>query len=147
MWSLLLKIFLTYVWTNADDILTNTVFFSNCKPEYEKNIFIGKIFGVGLIMIVCLLGAYGINLIPFFNLNILGFIPIFMGVKYFINYKKQKVSSKNEYSVKEIFLFTISNCSNNLAVIIPAFHNYSLITLIVVFFSIFSVYSNSMFCF
>ena len=130
---MLLKILLTYIGTNADDILTNTIFFSNCKIECEKNIFIGKILGVSLIMIICLLGAYGVNLIPFSHLNILGIIPIVIGIKYFISFKMQKVSCKNEYTLKEIFLFTISNCSNNIAIIIPTFHNFSITSLIIVF--------------
>ena len=130
---MLLKIFLAYIGTNADDILTNTVFFSNCKSESEKNIFIGKFLGVGLIMIFCLTGAYGINIIPFSNLNLLGIIPILIGIKYLIDYKIQKITNKNEYKIKEIFLFTISNCSNNIAIIIPTFYNYSILSLFIVF--------------
>lgn len=132
---MLLKIILAYIGTNADDMLTNTVFFSNCDLKYTKNIFIGKIFGVGLIMFVCLLGAYGVNLIPFKNLNLLGCIPIILGLKYSISYKMQKISNKNKYTVSEIFLFTVSNCSNNIAIIIPTFHNYSIAFLIIVFFA------------
>ena len=86
-------------------------------------------------MFVCLLGAYGVNLIPFRNLNLLGCIPIILGLKYFISYKMQKISNKNKYTVSEIFLFTVSNCSNNIAIIIPTFHNYSIAFLIIVFFA------------
>lgn len=118
-----------FVSTNLDDIFILAAFFAN--PEFEaKNIVLGQYLGFVLLLMASSLAYFAQFFIPFQWISLLGFIPLFMGIRGLIKLwkpKNQDISPENDIrygkgrKVGVVALVTVINGGDNLGVYVPLF--------------------------
>nr|WP_242590604.1 cadmium resistance transporter [Enterococcus sp. MSG2901] len=145
---------ISFISTNIDDIFILTILFSQVgKNLSKKDIVFGQYLGVGLLVLISILASHSLNRIQTEYLGLLGFIPIFLGIKSWFDFVKnkkrtsfiEKETSADETDLPDeklltsglrphflnVTLLTIGNGSNNIGIYIPLFSRYSFIDLII----------------
>lgn len=164
MTSLIITNIISFVSTNLDDIFVLTIFFSQVGSKVKKtDVVFGQYLGIGLLVLISITASYGLSFISSDKLGLLGFIPIILGIKSWIDYKKESrnaVSSEvdkerveNQITVENagnknilagiirpqilnVMFVTIANGADNIGIYIPLFSRYSpsqLVITIIVF--------------
>lgn len=121
--------FISFVATNLDDMIINTFFFSLASGTKEiKNIVFGKYLGTWILIIISILSAQGLKWIPVEYIRFLGFIPIALGLRGFLNKHDEDGSPPDSDSSRLIWnvtIVTVANGADNLGVYIPLFAGFS----------------------
>lgn len=148
MCSSVITSIVSFASTNIDDIFVLMILFAQLDLKKDrKNIVIGQYLGIGILVMVSLLGAFGLQFVPQKYVGLLGIVPIILGIKSYIEYKREK---KNEISEKtsngdlsdkktksnatgilSVMMFTVANGADNIGVYMPLFAAYSVAQLIV----------------
>lgn len=156
MISTIITAFVSFVSTNIDDIFVLMLFFSQINNIMTKrNIIIGQYFGIGVLTVVSIIGALGISVIPREYVGLLGLVPIYLGIKEYVDYKKESKDKKNEEqqghhdienseleeriyikenciitfinpSILKVASVTLANGGDNIGIYIPLFTSMSL---------------------
>ncbi|MEQ7179995.1 cadmium resistance transporter [Enterococcus thailandicus] len=144
---------ISFISTNIDDIFILTILFSQVgKNLSKKDIVLGQYLGVGLLVLFSILASHSLNRIQTEYLGLLGIIPIFLGIKSWLDFVKnkkrtasiEKDSSANKADLTDetlltsglrphflnVTLLTLGNGSNNIGIYVPLFSRYSVIDLI-----------------
>ncbi|WP_270608785.1 cadmium resistance transporter [Enterococcus thailandicus] len=144
---------ISFISTNIDDIFILTILFSQVgKNLSKKDIVFGQYLGVGLLVLFSILASHSLNRIQTEYLGLLGIIPIFLGIKSWLDFVKnkkrtasiEKDSSANKADLTDetlltsglrphflnVTLLTLGNGSNNIGIYVPLFSRYSVIDLI-----------------
>lgn len=122
---------MSYVGTNIDDILVDTLFFAATNsPKDTRRIVIGKYLGVGLLVVLSLLGAFGLQLLPERYLGLLGLVPLAMGIKAIADLLRGDGEEAENTHIRgnltlTVMLVTLANGGDNLGVYIPLFAGFS----------------------
>lgn len=91
MISAVITAFISFASTNIDDIFVLMLFFSQVGDQLQKrHIIIGQYLGIVTLLLISIMGAAGLNLIPRQYTGLLGIIPIILGIKEWLKYKKEK---------------------------------------------------------
>lgn len=130
----------SFVGTNIDDIFINTLFFSEVDTKAKtRSVVIGKYLGIGALVFISLLGAFGLSFISQQYIGFLGIIPIILGVKEWLCYVKSNDSEETDDLRKKsgglilnVMLVTMANGADNIGVYIPLFAGFKLWQLITV---------------
>lgn len=145
---------ISFISTNIDDIFILTILFSQVgKNLSKKDIVLGQYLGVGLLVLFSILASHSLNRIQTEYLGLLGIIPIFLGIKSWLDFVKnkkrtasiEKDSSANKADLTDetlltsglrphflnVTLLTLGNGSNNIGIYVPLFSRYSVIDLII----------------
>ena len=159
MISVIITAFVSFASTNIDDIFVLMVFFSQISEQTRKHhIIMGQYLGIAILLFVSILGSAGLNLIPQQYTGGLGVIPIFLGIREWIKYKKEKKAAGNSTTdlddeikqvkvgkkekiksvltklihpaVLNVSLVTIANGADNIGVYIPLFMKLNTLELI-----------------
>lgn len=136
-----IALIISFVGTNIDDIFINTLFFAQAKSRRDiRSVVIGKYAGIGGLVLLSLLGAFGLQFIPQQYINFLGIVPIALGVKEWIgNIRKHsdETGRESETTLKQsrglifnVMFVTIANGADNIGVYIPLFAGYTVIQII-----------------
>lgn len=94
-------------------------------------IIAGQYCGIGTLAVLSILGALGTQMIPPEYIGLLGFLPLFLGIRSWITYrnaqKKQTshASEPTKIHFFSVFLLTMANGSDNIGVYIPVFSGYT----------------------
>lgn len=100
MISAIATAFVSFASTNIDDIFVLMVFFSQIGGQMQKrHIIIGQYLGIVILLFVSILGSAGLNLIPQEYTGLFGVVPILLGIKEWLKFRKEKkaaANSKNE---------------------------------------------------
>lgn len=132
---------LCFIATTIDDIFLDMLFFARATTRRQvQSIVIGKYIGMGILVLLSCLGAYGLQFMSEKYFGLLGFIPIAIGLKEGFIYLKNKSDDDDLEEQPElskgfmwsVVLVTISSGADNIGVYIPLFANYSFIQMIVV---------------
>lgn len=121
--------------TNLDDIFILMLFFSQTNRGFTNvHVIIGQYLGIGVLVIISLIGALGVFIIPQHFMGLLGFIPLYMGLKQWLKNRrcdmeeKQQVSSPGNGDVSgyrsgiaRVAAVTIANGGDNIGIYIPFF--------------------------
>ena len=143
MISVIISAVVSFISTNIDDILVLMILFSKAdSKEKRKHIFIGQYIGIGILVLISVLGAIGLSIVPEKYVGFLGFIPIFIGIKEFYEYKTDKeedtevleieedsakasiLNSLKKYiplDVVKVSMISIANGADNIGIYIPMF--------------------------
>ena len=121
--------------TNIDDLLVLMLFFS--QPSFTKTqIYLGQYLGLGGIVVCSLVGFLGGLLIPQAWIGLLGFLPIFLGIRAIVSREEgdeiQGATLPNNAITKFLLRFiqpqilsvaivTFANGADNIATYIPLF--------------------------
>ncbi|MBQ8638967.1 MAG: cadmium resistance transporter [Lachnospiraceae bacterium] len=123
----------SFVGTNIDDMFINTLFFSEAETGADRNCIVcGKYLGTGILVLLSILGAFGLQFLPQRFIGCLGLIPIGLGVKEIIGSLKSKGideadedAEKSTNRVINTALITMANGADNIGVYIPLFAGFA----------------------
>ena len=143
MMTLTIMAIISFVSTNIDDIFVVMLFFAQVNGKLKNHhVIIGQYLGIGILVGLSVLGAFGLQSVPQKYIGLLGLIPIALGIKAWVDFKRNKADSDQEESVGSksfrfgiisVALVTLSNGADNVGVYIPLFSAYSLDQLLWVF--------------
>lgn len=143
MLEIVIAAIISFIGTNIDDIFINTLFFAQADTQHKiRSVIIGKYFGMGTLVLLSLLGAYGLQFVPQQYIGLLGLIPIVLGVRELIKAQrakrvsaKEKLENQSEPSrgmALNVALVTMANGADNIGVYIPLFASYSVVQMLAV---------------
>lgn len=138
---------ISFISTNIDNIFVMMLLYAQVNEGLKKkHIVIGQYLGLAILVAVSILGAFGLNFIPQKYIGLLGLLPIALGVKEWVKYKKEKriFHTANEEACTEtvainainseilnVMIVAVANGADNIGVYIPLFTGYSATQLIV----------------
>ena len=118
-----------FVGTNIDDIFIDAIFYSEADTKQKRVcVLFGKYIGIGLLVLVSLLGAFVFQKIPTTYIGFLGLIPIALGIKEIILYRKDdddEVEMRGKGFLSRVILITVVNGADNIGVYVPLFAPYT----------------------
>lgn len=120
---------LAFTATNIDDMFVNMLLFATSSGKnQDRAIVTGKFLGTALLLAVSWLGAFGVQLLAGDFLQLLGFVPVALGIKEIIAYKKAGNADVYEYSVHStagVTLITLAGGADNIGVYLPLLGSFS----------------------
>ncbi|PEV10808.1 quaternary ammonium transporter [Bacillus thuringiensis] len=147
--------------TNIDDIFILLVIFSQVRTEVIRKegravrekatrkklyIVIGQYLGFSMIIFLCIIGSLSSFFIPVSWIGLLGFVPIYMGVKGLFSLRSNKsneVIDNTSDSLFKVAAITLANGADNISIYIPMFASQTLetnIVTLVIFFSMIAIW-------
>lgn len=156
MINIVLTAFISFVSTNIDDIFVLMLFFSQINNDIKnQHIVIGQYLGIGALITLSIIGALGVSVIPHDYVGLLGLAPIYLGIKSYIDNKKESKAEENPIqhesqndennkiiettqniisfiknlinpNIVKVFSVTFANGADNIGVYVPLFTNMSL---------------------
>jgi len=160
--STIITALVSFFSTNIDDIFILMLFFSQVNKDIKvKHIVIGQYLGIGALTAISIAGALGISIIPQEYVGLLGLVPIYLGIKEYIEYKKEiknnveeEVQDTEENIQEQVVLnqenktlvsirkfispnilkvagVTIANGGDNIGIYIPVFSNMKLYSILI----------------
>lgn len=136
MFETFILIITSFIGTNIDDIFINTLFFSEAKTKADnRNIVLGKYLGIGALILLSVLGAFGVQFLPQQYIGYLGLVPIGLGIKEIIVTVKARkpdttddadeLEQKSANKILNTVLITMANGADNIGVYIPLFAGFA----------------------
>lgn len=122
-----------FIATNVDDLFLLSLWF--VKRSRFPTVLLGQLVGFSAILVLSLVGYWGVRLLPQSYVHWLGLAPVAIGIKQLI-LSDDKVSRVQVESAWNVAVITFANGSDNLAVYIPLFgkNSPSQVGLIVIIF-------------
>ena len=141
---------MSFIGTNLDNIFLLMLFFTQAQGNFKRGYVVaGQYIGMGFLVLISLLGAFGLNLLPQEYIGLLGLLPIAIATKEWLGHKKVSRDNDDEPEEKptenkvlkgiksisariirpeilSITLITIANGGDNISIYIPLFSTYSL---------------------
>ena len=111
-----------YISTNIDDIFVLMILLAQAKKKHS--LITGHFLGVGLITLISMLGALGLQNLPLKYVGILGLVPIALGIKAWFQRNDQEVEA-NAMGQLSMAMITLGNGADNVGVYIPLFTGFS----------------------
>lgn len=121
-----------FIATNMDDLLISMFLYAEAKTKREaRAVSAGKYLGIAFLVILSLLGAYGLSFVPSEVTGLFGLLPIILGVREWIDRKREDSASEEDaasgHSVQRmgtalrVAMITAANGADNIGVYIPLF--------------------------
>lgn len=132
--------------TNIDDIFVLMMFFSSSMTFPVKQVVLGQYIGIGLLVAISALGSFISLAVPTYIIALLGIVPIVIGVKKLIMFRKKNESNskqavqnkkKNNLVFAAVAAVTFSNGGDNIGVYTPLFAKYNSVSQITALATIF----------
>ena len=119
-----------FVGTNLDDIFMDTLLFSGEKTGSGRwAVAAGKYLGIGILILLSVLGAFGLQFLPEQYLGFLGLLPIALGIRELIGAFREEEEEENTRRssglVLNAALITLANGADNIGVYIPLFSGFA----------------------
>ena len=133
MLEVIISAVMSFVGTNIDDLFVDTIFFAGVEEgkAQVRRIVIGKYLGIGALVLVSLLGAFGLQLLPGKYIGFLGLVPMGLGIKAGVEYFKERSDTDKVECLQKcksllwsVALVTIANGADNIGVYVPLFAGY-----------------------
>lgn len=127
---------LSFASTNIDDIFVLMILYAQVKNARGiAQIVAGQYAGIGLLVALGMMGALGTQLFPPRYIGLLGFLPLFLGVRAWVSYRRggEGDGEKKETQPRffSVCLLTMANGADNIGVYIPVFSGYTLAEMLV----------------
>jgi|SRR5215212_3228726 cadmium resistance protein CadD (predicted permease) len=133
--------------TNIDDIFVLMMFFSFSSMTFPvKQVVLGQYIGIGLLVAISALGSFISLAVPTYIIALLGIVPIVIGVKKLVVFRKKNESNsnqavqdkkKNNLVFAAVAVVTFSNGGDNIGVYTPLFAKYNSVSQITALATIF----------
>lgn len=154
---------MAFATTNIDDIFILLVLFSQVRTEVLRKedravrekamrkklyIAIGQYVGFSMIIFLSIVGSLSSFFILVSWIGVLGFVPIYMGVKGLFSLrsnKSNKVIDKASSSLFKVAAITLANGADNISIYIPMFTSQSLeanIVTLIIFFCMIAIWCS-----
>ena len=96
MISTVIIAFISFISTNIGDIFILMLFFSQINNVMKRrHIVIGQYLGIGVLITISIIGSLGVSVIPHEYVGLLGLVPIYLGIKTYIDYRKESKDNIN----------------------------------------------------
>lgn len=123
---------LSFASTNIDNIFVLMILYAQVKnTKGIIQIVAGQYLGIGFLAVLSVAGAWGTQIFPPQYIGLLGFLPLFLGIRSLMNYRHEqqnkvegKTSHHAQISFFSVALLTIANGADNIGVYIPVFSDY-----------------------
>jgi cadmium resistance protein CadD (predicted permease) len=117
-----------FVATNIDDTFVLILLFSS-PYILARNVIIGQFLGIVLLVLISSLASLLALAVPPFVIGLMGLIPIIIGIKRLLKFRKR---SETNYTMKKEYLsflsvaaITIANGGDDIGVFTPLFAKYN----------------------
>ena len=118
-----------YISTNIDDIFVIMILLAQAAKGAKGQLVAGHFLGVSILTIISMLGAFGLQSLPLKYVGILGLVPIGLGMKAWIDLKKDAdddaAPETQSVSLLSMAMITVGNGADNVGVYIPLFTGFS----------------------
>ena len=125
---------LSFVSTNIDDIFVLMVLYTQATDSKAiLQVIIGQYLGIGALSVLGIFGALGTQIFPPQYIGLLGFLPLFLGVRTWMSHQHNPEDQGQETQIGffSVFLLTIANGADNIGVYIPVFSGYTLLDIFI----------------
>lgn len=126
---------MAFLGTNIDDLFILMLFFSQIGGTMTKpQIIAGQYLGIGTLIAMSILGALGLSVFPPEYVGLLGLVPIYLGIRGALDYRRDSKSPDNRESpgssppkrlvklgVLKVAGVTIANGGDNIGIYVPLF--------------------------
>lgn len=132
--------------TNIDDIFVLMMFFSSYMTFPVKQVVLGQYTGIGLLVVISALGSFISLAVPTYSIALLGIVPIVIGVKKLVVFRKKNESNSNQQAIQDkknnlafvaVAAVTFSNGGDNIGVYTPLFAKFNSLSQITALSTIF----------
>lgn len=111
---------LSFISTNLDDFLILMLLYTQIGSKKDPyRILLGQYLGIGTLLGISLLFARILGMVPEAYLRLLGFVPIFLGLRTALSQGEDNGTEGLKISICSVALLTISGGGDNLGVYIP----------------------------
>lgn len=94
--TIVITAFVSFISTNIDDLFVLMLFFTQINNVIKRrHIVIGQYLGIGALTTISIIGALGVSVIPHEYVGLLGVVPIYLGIKEYVDHKKECKSNEN----------------------------------------------------
>ena len=114
---------IAYTGTNIDDIFVIMILLASAGAA-KGRLIAGHFLGVGLITVISMLGAFGLQNLPLKYVGLLGLVPIALGIKAWFDRDEEESEAKGT-GVLSMAMITLGNGADNVGVYIPLFTGFS----------------------
>ena len=114
---------IAYISTNIDDIFVIMILLASAGAA-KARLIAGHFLGVGLITVISMLGAFGLQNLPLKYVGLLGLVPIALGIKAWFDRDEEESEAKGT-GVLSMAMITLGNGADNVGVYIPLFTGFS----------------------
>ncbi len=114
-----------YISTNIDDIFVLMILLSQVQTVAKGKLIAGHFIGVGLLTLISIVGAMGLQRLPTQYIGLLGIIPIFLGIRACFQRDGDEHTAAVTPGVLSMALITLGNGADNLGVYIPLFTGFT----------------------
>ncbi|WP_315120738.1 cadmium resistance transporter [uncultured Clostridium sp.] len=146
MISTVITAFVAFISTNIDDIFILMLLSSQINNVMKtRHIVIGHYLGIGALIAISIIGALGASVIPHEYIGLLGLVPIYLGIKAYVDHKKeikdnentaqQELQKSENGKVEEIIEETTDIQEKRIATFIKNFINPSVVKVFIVTFA------------
>lgn len=115
---------IAYTGTNIDDIFVLMILLAQTAKGAKGRLIAGHFLGVGILTVVSMLGAFGLQNLPLRYVGILGLVPIGLGIKAWFNRDDEETEAK-AVGLLSMAMITLGNGADNISVYIPLFTGFS----------------------
>ncbi|MGN0986695.1 MAG: cadmium resistance transporter [Otoolea sp.] len=132
----IVTLIMAYIGTNIDDMFVNMLFFAQAESRHAMwSVTAGRYIGVGIVVLICFLGAGMLHSVPENYIRFLGVIPVILGIREWIRYRKgdepEDEARENRAELSgillwKVILITLSDGADNIGVYLPLFAGYTL---------------------
>ena len=128
MFYTILSAVMAYIATNIDDMIINMLLFSSSKSKKDDtSIVLGKYLGIAGLMAISIAMAAGAQATIAQYVHLLGFVPVFLGIKSLRN----NTASDEDVAINGSFILstaaiTIASGGDNIGVYVPLFASFDI---------------------
>ena len=102
---------LSFASTNIDDIFVLMILYSQVQNvKGIVRVVAGQYFGIGALTILSILGALGTQIFPPQYIGLLGFLPLFLGIRSWIVYRREQEKQEPEPKKETQISFSVFLC-------------------------------------
>ncbi len=112
---------IAYISTNVDDILILMLLLSQVRGVAKGRLITGHFLGVGLITVISMLGALGLQKLPVKYTGLLGIVPIILGIRAWFDRDGDEGTGTAAPGVLGMAMITLGNGADNIGVYLPLF--------------------------
>lgn len=118
---------IAYISTNIDDIFVLMILLASVRGAAKGRLIAGHFLGVGLITVISILGAFGLQNLPLKYVGLLGLVPIGLGIKACFDRDDDEDSVRTKgVGLLSMAMITLGNGADNVGVYIPLFTGFSI---------------------
>ena len=116
---------IAYISTNIDDIFVLMILLAQVKGAAKGRLIAGHFLGVGLLTLISIWGALGLQNLPVKYTGFLGIVPILLGIRACFVRENDEHAAAVSPGILGMALITLGNGADNIGVYMPLFTGFT----------------------